>query len=359
MNLCMIAPRSSLSGGVSNWEKILSQELCRHREIKVYFINNASTKRPMDGGTIIYRIFHGSYVMFRAYFMLRRFAKKKKIDIVHMTTSGGLGLIRDNWILKYLSKKKISSVYHIHFGRAIAYRNRNGWKWKLLIRAVKNADCTIVIDQKSYRILRSESKKIEYVNNPVNLEEFGRYKITNERKIVYIGWIIKEKGIEELIQAFHRFNAKEEYELELIGPGKREYVEFIQSEYDMSHIHLLGEMKHDDAMCKLAEASFFVLPSYTEGFPNVILEAMALHKPVIASNVGAVPQMLEDGAGIVVEPRDIIGLSDAMRTLANTEKQKEMGEKSYARVFQNYDIKKTFEKYYRIWKETSQNKEEG
>ena len=354
MNLCMIAPRVSLSGGVTNWEKILSEELCRHREIKVYFINNASAKRPVDGGTMIYQVFHGSYVMFRAYFMLRWFVSKKNIDAVHMTTSGGLGFIRDNWLIRYLNKKGISCVYHIHFGRAAEYRTENGWKWKQLKKAVKNADCTNVIDKRTNQILKSESKKIEYVNNPINVKAFDRYKITNEHKVVYLGWIIKEKGIEELVQAFHMFNANEEYELELIGPGKKQYLDHIRSKYNMSHIHLLGELEHEQAMIRLAGASFFVLPSYTEGFPNVILEAMALHKPVIATNVGAIPQMLKGGAGILTNPKDISGLCNAMEILADSKKQEEMGRISYERVLEKYDIKKTFEKYRHIWKETMQ-----
>jgi len=48
----------------------------------------------------------------------------------------------------------------------------------------------------------------------------------------------------------------------------------------------------------------FILPSYTEGFPNVILEAMALGKPIIATSVGAIPEILSEECGVVMKPRD-------------------------------------------------------
>lgn len=355
MNLCLIAPRSSFSGGVSNWERILSAEIRKHDSIKVFFINNVSMKRPTDGGTMIYRIFHGSYVMLRAYVMLCRFVRKEKIDVVHMTTSGGLGFVRDNLLINYLNKKKIPCVYHIHFGRAADYRNSSGRKWRQLLKAVRHADCTIAIDDKTYHMLQTESKRMEYVNNPIDIESYKKYNITNEHKAVFIGWMIKEKGIEELIQAFCKFNRNGEYELELIGPGKKEYMDDIRSKYHLDHIHLLGELEHEEAMAKLAGASFLVLPSYTEGFPNVILEAMALHKPVIASSVGAIPQMLAGGAGLLVEAKDIDGLQDAMQKLADVKLQNVLGENAYKRTAAMYDVKMTFDKYHQIWMELAES----
>jgi glycosyltransferase involved in cell wall biosynthesis len=61
----------------------------------------------------------------------------------------------------------------------------------------------------------------------------------------------------------------------------------------------------------------FVMPSFTEGTPNSIVEAMAHRKPIIASRVGGVPDMIGDGAGLLVPPRDARALADAMLKLAN------------------------------------------
>ena len=349
MNLCLIAPRSDLSGGVSNWERILSNELRKHPNINVFFINNTSTKRPTDGSTIFYRVFHGGYVMVRARIMLAKFCRNYNIDVVHMTTSGGLGFLRDNILLSFLKKKHIPSVYHIHFGRSVEYKEANGRKWRQLLKAVRTADTTIVIDKRTFEVLKPHAKRIKYVNNPIDVDNYIKYEIEYLKRIVFIGWIIKEKGIEELLKAFETFNYEREYELYLIGPGTEEYVSYIRNNYALDNVHISGEMNHDDAMEVLSKAAFFVLPSYTEGFPNVILEAMALHKATIATNVGAIDEMIDDAAGITVEAKDVDSLLSAMISLDDIEKQKEIGTRAYARVCNMYNIREAFDKYYDIW----------
>ena len=72
---------------------------------------------------------------------------------------------------------------------------------------------------------------------------------------------------------------------------------------------------HDDAMRMLANAEIFVLPSHTEGFPNAVLEAMALAKAIIASRVGAIPEMLADECGLLIEAKDVSGLKMCATTI--------------------------------------------
>jgi len=76
----------------------------------------------------------------------------------------------------------------------------------------------------------------------------------------------------------------------------------------------------------------FVMPSFTEGTPNSIIEAMAHGKPIIASNVGGIPDMVNDESGILVAPGDTVALSEAILRLArDTELRVRMGEAARAR----------------------------
>jgi glycosyltransferase involved in cell wall biosynthesis len=76
----------------------------------------------------------------------------------------------------------------------------------------------------------------------------------------------------------------------------------------------------------------FVMPSFTEGTPNSIIEAMADGKPVIASAVGGIPDMIDSESGIIVPPGDVTALADAMLLLAqNPEKRARMGKAAYDR----------------------------
>jgi glycosyltransferase involved in cell wall biosynthesis len=95
----------------------------------------------------------------------------------------------------------------------------------------------------------------------------------------------------------------------------------------------------------LQKASIFLLPSYHEGHPNVVLEAMAASIPVIASDVGCVAETVEDGVGgFVIEPGNIGQLITKINQLLGDEiLWRNMGQAAQARIRANYPLKATVE----------------
>lgn len=352
MKLCLIAPVPPPYGGVSNWERIIEKEIRKDPDIEMSLINIAANKRPTDGRTIFDRIFYSGYVMLWAYCRLRRYIKENKVEIVHMTTSGGLGFYRDLLLVKLLKKKHIPIVYHIHFGRTVLYKEKQGREWKQICNLVDLADHVVTIDKSTYDIFRSFGEKISYINNPIDVDTYNSYDKTQQKKITYIGWMIKEKGIEELLQAFDEYSSKGSgsYKLELIGPGDIKYISYLKETYSCQNVEFVGELEHEKAMEKLASAEIFILPSYTEGFPNVILEAMSLKKPIISTGVGAIPEILDGGCGILIEKQSVESIVNALRdVLGNKDFQLQMGIRAYNKVLEKYDIKNTYLRYKKVW----------
>lgn len=351
VKLCLIAPVPPPFGGVANWEQIIVKEIERHEDISLNLINIATNKRITDGRSIWDRIFYSGYVMFRAYHQLRKLVKENPPDVVHMTTSGGLGFFRDLLFLKYLRRKLIYSVYHVHFGRSVEYKNQDGRCWKQLVKAVSTADATITIDKNTYKILKPYAREIKYINNPIDVDEYKKYEKSETNTIFYLGWIVKTKGVEELLSAFAIFNENHgcQYSLEMVGPGNGEYIAELKRNYKCSHVNLTGEVDHEEAMRRLARAKALVLPSYSEGFPNVILEAMALGKCIIATEVGAIPEMLKGEVGILIRPHSAEEIISALEQIKDDELVQRCGENANRRVVQEYDIGRTFEKYKEIW----------
>lgn len=133
---------------------------------------------------------------------------------------------------------------------------------------------------------------------------------------IFVGRLVKEKGIEELIEAF--LGLQGDHHLVLVGgyederdPVPREIKSKIQAS---PHIHPVGFQK--DIRPYLAMADIFVFPSYREGFPNVVLQALAMGLPCIVSNINGCNEVIAHGHnGLIVETKSIDSLMQAMQKL--------------------------------------------
>ena len=104
----------------------------------------------------------------------------------------------------------------------------------------------------------------------------------------------------------------------------------------------------------MLKCGVFVLPSYTEGFPNVIIESMYCGCPIVATNVGAIPEMLnvsnETCAGICVEPGDVEQLRNAIRLILDKINYAEkLGHNAKQRVVDEYSITAVWNMLNKIW----------
>ena len=166
--------------------------------------------------------------------------------------------------------------------------------------------------------LRSEgipSDRISVVRNGLDLAAFPlRSSPPRQRRIVSVGRLRPEKAHEVLIAAVARLRpAWPDVRLRLIGDGPREAaLRQIAGEYGLLDcVEFLGH--RDDVPALLREADVFALPSRSEASPNAVLEAMAAGVPVVASDVGGIPEAITPGlTGILVPPGDDEALAGAL-----------------------------------------------
>ena len=109
--------------------------------------------------------------------------------------------------------------------------------------------------------------------------------------------------------------------------------------------------KQNEVMRKLSQADLFLLPSQLESFGLAALEAMACEVPVIATNVGGLPEVVESGVdGFLVEPGDVRGAAThAIDILSRADRGREMGELARIHAKKNYcakDVIPMYERYY-------------
>ena len=172
---------------------------------------------------------------------------------------------------------------------------------------------------------------------------------------LFIGHLIKKKGIFELLEAFSSIvrNRVDSY-LIFVGHG-REMEVLTRKVSDGgigNRIYFVGTRCHEEIPWWLSMSDVLVLPSHSEGLPNVVLEAMACQRPVIATKVGGVPEAVVDGkTGILLEPRNPIALAQAMTRLAHDKDlRSKMGNNGRQIVMQKFSWDKNIENLINLYK---------
>ena len=168
------------------------------------------------------------------------------------------------------------------------------------------------------------------------------------------GRLIELKGIEYLLRAAeelrHDFPALR-VEIAGEGPERTKLEEQVQQSGLGDHVRFLGWI--DNISEVLTGWDVFVMPSLEEGLGNAALEAMAAGLPVVASSVGALPEVVEDGTtGWLVPPRDPAALALHLRLLlSNRELRQRMGAAGYARVRDHFSLAQMVEGFARLYEE--------
>jgi glycosyltransferase involved in cell wall biosynthesis len=136
--------------------------------------------------------------------------------------------------------------------------------------------------------------------------------------VVYIGRMDVKKGLRELVEAAASLHPQRpNLHVYLVGEGPdRPLIESaIQTRNAGSYIHARPGCAPDDVAVWMAAADLVTLPSYMEGCPNVVLEAQACGRPVVATNVGGIPEIMNGECGRLVPPRDPAALARALATV--------------------------------------------
>nr|WP_257220478.1 MULTISPECIES: glycosyltransferase family 4 protein [unclassified Acinetobacter] len=190
----------------------------------------------------------------------------------------------------------------------------------------------------------------------MNTQEYCRLSDKSAyRRVIFVGHVTRNKGIFELVQSFSLLSNVDE--LILIGPFeleiKNQIIELAGIKSDK--ITFTGALEKVEVLNAMKRATVLVLPSYTEGFPNVIIEAMAMQCPIVATRVGAVASMLNDEysnpAGLVVEPKNVDALTEALDFIISDPNQaKIFADNAYLKVKSEYTLETVCHQYEKIWK---------
>jgi len=267
--------------------------------------------------------------------------KEKKIDILH--THGGIaGFYGRSAARRVRTPAVVHTLHGIHY---LHYRNPLLRRLYVLLerRYSRSTDRLILVCQSDLRQARRhrlapEEKMTVVLNGTDFRQELGADDIASKRSD--LGWpsgqpvvgtvarLHRQKGVVNLLRAAPQIlSTFPEIKIAVVGDGPqggslRREAQRLGLE---GHLFFLGERK--DAASVMALFDVFVLPSLWEGLPFVLVEAAALGKPIVATAVDGVPEILEDGkTGLLVPPKDPSALADAViRLLKDKEEARRLG----------------------------------
>jgi glycosyltransferase involved in cell wall biosynthesis len=182
--------------------------------------------------------------------------------------------------------------------------------------------------------------------------------LTGEKlKLLFLGVLKKKKGIFDFLKSIKILKDKGyNFKAEIVGPegerGEMEKVfDYIEKESINEIVGVHGEKQHNEVGEFYSVADIYLLPSYTEGFPYAILEAMAYGLPIISTKVGGIPELIEDGVnGFLVDPGDADALAEKIEILMGNKKLREiMGKNNREKIKNKYSMDKQVEKIKNIY----------
>ncbi len=221
-----------------------------------------------------------------------------------------------------------------------------------------------VVAQKLIQRKIVSPEKIKVITNGIAIEKYQnkqhlKYQTRKTLGIpdtvflwVAVGRLLDQKDYPNLLDAFSKLANSEVY-LAIAGEGKllSELQQKVQSLKIANQVFFLGV--HQDIPELLAAADGFVLSSAWEGMPNVVMEALASAIPVVATDVGGVRELVEDGkSGFVVPPRDSLALSQAMTQLMrlSNQQRQQMGETGFFHIQSQYSLEKVTQDWEELYK---------
>lgn len=342
MKVLLLSPLPPPSGGIARWtERYL--EWCKDRH-DVIVVNTALQG---DRVGIAGKKIKLTDEIKRAAYIICKTKKgiKHKPDIVHINTScSRFGILRDWICMKCVYKKKIPIILQCHCN--IADQLGTGKLATMLFSDMVN---------KSEKVLALNSSSMNYVEkiNPRKTDLCPNFVLTNQisnyhkirdriERVIYVGDVRLSKGSDDYYML-----AKQNPEVKFIVVGS--VTEEMAQVEKPQNVQTLGRLEAVDVEKQLNKADVFVFPSLTEGFSNAMLEAMAHGLPIIATDVGAAIDMIENCGGTVVPVHDVSAMQSALNNMNKPETRKAMSEWNINKVKQCYEYNQVIEKLFHVY----------
>ena len=322
-------------------------------------------KKSMEEGFYVHRFKTSKIPILRtvSYYIKSIFAVKKiNPDIVHVQT---IFLALSGLLIKKFLRKP-----YVVYGRGSDVYLRQGLENLISKPILKNADAVIVLTEDMKRgIQKIWNKDVFVIPNGIDLERFenlskedlrSKLEIKEEKIIVFVGTLRSVKGVKYLIEAMKIIIDKNKNtRLFIVGDGKeRKYLENLVKELVLEkYVTFIGKVPNEEVPEYMAASDVFVLPSLSESFGIVNLEAMASGLPIVATNVRGLPEIIKNGEnGFLVEPKNPEQIADKVSLLLEDDELRERMSRKNREKAKRYSWEAVIEKLESVYESCLQKR---
>lgn len=262
-------------------------------------------------------------IMLNAYIRFLGLLLIGRVGLLHAHVASRASFWRKSIFFLLAFLFRVPTILHLHGGEfPIFYEKECGSLRKRLVRYVFDKATRVVVLSSTWKTWVqgiTANPHVEVIYNPVLLPDKAcAWETRKHGTVLFLGQVRKQKGIYDLLEAGAKVAAVfPEFRLLVGGDGELIQAQARAAEVGIDNkVELLGWIQGAEKQRYLAEAMIYVLPSYNEGMPMSILEAMAVGLPVLSTSIGGIPEEITDGEeGFLVEPGDVDALTARLSQL--------------------------------------------
>ena len=317
----ILCPDFNQIGGVASYFKTLSH--IKEFNVSYFFRGkrNSDKKNPIR---IFIRIIN-DYIMFS------KVLRKREYKIVHINTSLGLlSFIRDAIFLLISFHYNVKTIVFFHGWNTKFQKTVVSYYFWLLKRTYLKADLIIMLSNniksalKSWNYRNEIYKIVTAIDDNILSDAYYHHYLTSNDKIsiLFLSRVEKSKGIYQLLHAYNQLKKSFPVKLQIAGNGTE--LDRIKQEINtlkIPEVELLGYVSGQKKIEVYKNADVFVLPSYTEGLPSAMAEAMAFGLPIVVTPVGGIIDFFKDEEnGFLCKTKDVDSLVEKLKILLSDDR---------------------------------------
>lgn len=317
-------------GGIAIW----TETFLRHAKdfnVTCTLVNNAAQGRRLENPEASISLVDEFFRTIRIFQDLKKALKREPFDIAHVNTScSPLGIIRDAIVLRTIRKYGIPVVTHFHCDIPFWVRNRVSELFLKYI--ICNSKMRIVLCNNSEKYIKCVTGKDSIIiPNFINSDIVSEKKTLNIKitKILYVGGVQPDKGCYEIFEVAKSFP---NISFVMVGQKSKEFERIAAPE----NVELRGPLNHESVLELMDDCDVFLFPSHSEGFSLSVAESMARGMAIIATDVGANAQMIENNGGIIVPVENVTAIENAIQQMSDPVLRKSMSEWNINKVKTSY-----------------------